>query len=225
MSATTHIYPPVDLHDSKRVPQKENIILSVARFEKGGSKQQMEMAKAFAELSQANPKVLKNWRLILAGGSVKNNPYLQGIENFLTSEHPKNIDLRINIPLKELKSLYEKAKIFWHFCGLYQSDPSLVEHFGMSIVEAMQNWCVPIVFDGGGQKEIVEQGISGYRFSSLKELKDKTIELMNDNVSWENLSQRAYTKGMVFTKEVFVEKVKELFEQIMNTYFMLPSNS
>lgn len=225
MSATTHIYPPVNLHDSKRVPQKENIILSVARFEKGGSKQQLEMAKAFADLSQANPKVLKNWRLILAGGSVNNNPYLQGIEKFLASEHPKNIDLRVNIPLKELKSLYEKAKIFWHFCGLYQSDPSLVEHFGMSIVEAMQNWCVPIVFDGGGQKEIVEQGISGYRFSSLKELKGKTFEVMNDNVSWENLSQRAYTRGMVFTKEVFVAKVKELFEQIMNTYFMLPSNS
>jgi glycosyltransferase involved in cell wall biosynthesis len=224
MGATTHIYPPVDLHESKRLPQKENIILSVARFESGGSKQQLEMTKAFVGLSQANPQVFENWRLILAGGSVSDNPYLQGIEKYLASEHPKNMDLRVNIPLKELKSLYEKAKIFWHFCGLYQSDPSLVEHFGMSIVEAMQNWCVPIVFDGGGQREIVEQGISGYRFSSLKEIKKRTLEVMTDNVLCENLSQRAHARGMVFTKEVFVAKVKELFERIKNTYFMLPSN-
>ena len=225
MSATTHIYPPVDLHESKRLPQKENIILSVARFESGGSKQQLEMARAFVGLSQANPEVLKNWRLILAGGSVSNNPYLQGIEKYLASEHAKNIDLRVNIPLEGLKSLYERAKIFWHFCGLYQSDPSLVEHFGMSIVEAMQNLCVPIVFDGGGQREIVEQGISGYRFSSLKELKKRTLEVMNDDVLWANLSQRARARGMVFTKEAFVAKVTELFEQIKNIYFMRPSNS
>jgi glycosyltransferase involved in cell wall biosynthesis len=225
MSATTHIYPPVDLHESDGLTQKENIILSVARFESGGSKQQLEMAKAFVGFSQANHEVLKNWRLILAGGSVDNNPYLQKIEEYLASELPENIDLRVNIPLDELKSLYERAKIFWHFCGLYQTDPSLVEHFGMSIVEAMQNWCVPIVFDGGGQREIVEQGISGYRFSSLKELKKRTLEVMNDDVLWKSLSHQAHARGMVFTKEAFVTKVKELFGQIKNTYFVMPSNS
>lgn len=225
MSATTHIYPPVDLHESDGSPKKENIILSVARFESGGSKQQLGMAKAFVGLSQANPEVLKNWRLILAGGSVSNNPYLEEIEKYLASEHSGDIDLRVNISLEELKSLYERARIFWHFCGLYQTDPSLVEHFGMSIVEAMQNWCVPIVFDGGGQREIVEQGVSGYRFSSLKELKKRTLEIMNDDVLWEDLSQHAHARGMIFTKEAFVAKVKELFEQIKNTYFMLPSNS
>jgi glycosyltransferase involved in cell wall biosynthesis len=225
MNATTHIYPPVDMHGSEQLPHKENIILSVARFENGGSKQQLEMAKAFVGLVRTNPEVLKNWRLILAGGSASDNPYLQGIEEYLASERPRNIDLRVNIPLEELKSLYERARIFWHFCGLYQSDPSLVEHFGMSIVEAMQNWCVPVVFDGGGQTEIVEQGISGYRFSSLKELKAKTLKVINDDALWQKLSDHARTRGMVFTKDVFIERVKKLFEQIMATYFVLPSDS
>ncbi len=41
----------------------------------------------------------------------------------------------------------------------------------MTTVEAMQNCCVPIVIDGGGQREIVEHGDSGFRFSTLEELR------------------------------------------------------
>jgi len=221
---TTHIYPPVDLGNSNKMPEKEDIILSVARFEKGGSKQQLMMAKVFTALSQSHPKELKNWRLVLAGGSVDKNPYLEKIENFLSSGQTKNIDSRVNIPLNDLKSLYKKAKIFWHFCGFNQSDPALVEHFGMSIVESMQNWCVPIVFNGGGQREIVKQGVSGFLFSSIKELRDMTLEAMKNMTLWKDLSQGAYRRGMLFTKEVFMDKVKKLFKQIMHTYFSPPSN-
>jgi len=46
----------------------------------------------------------------------------------------------------------------------------------MTTVEAMQNYCVPVVIDGGGQREIVEHGISGFRFTSKEELKSYTLK-------------------------------------------------
>ena len=217
---TTHIYPPVDFSGSPSLPEKENVILSVARFETGGSKQQLEMVKVFEALSRTFPEALRDWRFVLVGGSTQENPYLEKIKKFLSLGMNKNIELSVNIPQGELETHYQKAKIFWHICGLHQSDPSLVEHFGMSIVEAMQNHCVPVVFDGGGQREIVEQGISGFRFSSLKELKDRTLDVMRDDSLWHKLSQGAYARGMLFTREVFVARVKELFSQIMDKYFL-----
>lgn len=67
-----------------------------------------------------------------------------------------------NLTNSDILKLYGEASIFWHACGLGEKDPHLVEHFGMTTVEAMQNYCVPIVIDGGGQKEIVEHGVSGF---------------------------------------------------------------
>jgi glycosyltransferase involved in cell wall biosynthesis len=170
-------------------------------------------------LSQTFPEELKDWRLVLVGGSPQENPYLEKIKKYLSSGTKSNVELRINIPLSELESYYHKAMIFWHFCGLHQSDPALVEHFGMSIVEAMQYHCVPVVFDGGGQREIVEQGVSGFRFSSRKELEDRTMELLRDDNLRHKLSQGACARGMLFTREVFVARIKNLFGQIMDAYF------
>ncbi len=220
VNPTRHIYPPVDMVDSDKMPEKENIILSVARFEIGGSKQQLEMIKVFSDLYNTYQD-FKNWHLILVGGSIKLNPYLEKIKNFLASVQNNNIILKVNISIDELKSLYKKAKIFWHFCGLNQIDPALVEHFGMSIVEGMQNWCVPIVFDGGGQREIVENGFSGYRFSSIEELKEITIKLIRDQNLFSKLSKGAHERGKLFTKEVFIAKIKKFFEQIINDYTSL----
>ncbi|MCP2519937.1 glycosyltransferase [Candidatus Aminicenantes bacterium AC-335-K20] len=218
VNPTNHIYPPVDMICDERKPQKENIILSVARFEIGGSKQQLEMIKAFKNLRETYPEELKEWKLVLAGGSIKENPYLNKIENFLSSVKVNNIELKVNIPIEEIKNLYKKAKIFWHFCGLNQTDPSMIEHFGMSIVEAMQNWCVPVVFDGGGQKEIVEEGVSGYRFSNLRELKSKTMRLIKNENLLNKFSEGAFLRGKLFTKEIFISKIKNLFNKILISY-------
>lgn len=217
---TTHIYPPVGPSSSFSLPEKEKMILSAARFEIGGSKQQLEMVKVFEALSRTFPEELKGWRLVLVGGSPRENPYLEKIKKYLSSGTGKNIELRINIPLNELESNYRKATIFWHFCGLHQSDPALVEHFGMSIAEAMQNRCVPVVFNGGGQREIVEQGVSGFLFSSRKELEARTLELLRDDHLRHTLSRGAYARGMQFTRDAFIARMKTLFEQIMDAHFV-----
>ena len=103
------------------------------------------MVKLFAELSAQHPQSFGRWKLILAGGSPVQNPYLQSVRQAVTESALANVELRVNIAASELKSLYQRSKIFWHLCGLDRDEPELVEHFGMTTAEAMQNSCVPVV--------------------------------------------------------------------------------
>lgn len=209
------IHPPVDMYGRRE--EKENIILSVARFEVGGSKKQKELAEAFADLCRDNKELKRGWRFIMAGGSIKENPYLEEVKK-LVNEIDSPIELKVNLSFEELKSLYCKSKIFWHLCGLDQDDPHLVEHFGMTIVEAMQNYCVPIVFDGGGMKEIVENTKSGFRFNSIEELKDYTLKLIVDEELWNRLSDSAYQRSNSFNLERFEAEVRNFFDNLMTEY-------
>jgi O-antigen biosynthesis protein len=234
-----HIYPPVDMApgaDSHEAA-KEKIILSVARFESGGSKKQMEMVRTFLKLNRRFPDLLNGWRLVLAGGSADENDYLKSISDVIkknTEQSGKSgtenisdkidtkvdikVDIKVNIPGDELKDLYRKASIFWHLCGLGQTDPALVEHFGMTIVEAMQNRLVPIVFDGGGQREIVEQGVSGFRAASTADLMSFTLKIIRDSSLQDTLSQNAYERSKSFTRDVFEANVRDFFNRQLREY-------
>ncbi len=213
-----HIYPPVDMEPVAGETPKENVILSVARFESGGSKQQAEMIAAFSRLRAMAPETARDWRLVLCGGSASPNPYLERIRADLAAQPGLPVELRINIPLAELKREYARASVFWHFCGLGQSNPANVEHFGMSTVEAMQNGCLPVVFDGGGQREIVEDGVSGFRFSGTRELLERTARALGDRELRLRLGLAAKRRGGDFSRMVFNEKVRALFSGLAGTY-------
>ena len=124
----------MEVHTSE---EKDTMILSVARFEQGGSKKQLEMIKGFNRLKRRYPELTKDWKLVLAGGSSQDNPYLQTVIQAAKQSKAQPIEVQVNIPVNHLKDLYRKASIFWHLCGLDQTDPALVEHFGMTIAEAM----------------------------------------------------------------------------------------
>jgi len=219
ISPSHHIYPPVDMEPAAgEMRAKENVILSVARFESGGSKQQAEMISAFARLRARAPGALRSWKLVLCGGSDSPNPYLDKIKGILESQPGLPVELRVNIALDELKRQYARAAIFWHLCGLGRTNPAHVEHFGMSTVEAMQNGCLPIVFDGGGQREIVEDGISGFRFPSSGELLAGTLHAVRDPELRQRLGQAARRRGRDFTRAVFADKVRALFGGLAKEY-------
>jgi O-antigen biosynthesis protein len=209
------LYPPVDMGGPKA--KKEKLILSVARFEIGGSKKQKELIRAFHMLLKRNSHLLDEWRLLLVGGSLPNNPYLKEVRA-LAETYAGRIEVRVNVPATELQALYAKATIFWHACGLNETEPHLIEHFGMTTVEAMQNYCVPVVINGGGQREIVEEGKSGFLFNTLDELCQYTLQLITDPDLLRKLREGAYEQSQCFTRARFQEKVKQLFDIIQREY-------
>jgi GT2 family glycosyltransferase len=213
------LYPPVEM--AMPAAEKENLILSVSRFEPGGSKKQHEMIRAFELLCDSHPELMKGWRLVLAGGSMPQNPYLAEVER-QARKSPAPVTVLSDLPLSGLQELYARASIFWHACGLGETDPHLIEHFGMTTVEAMQNRCVPIVFNGGGQREIVEHGRSGYLFDTLADLCRHTAEVISTPALMKQLQEGAAARGRAFSRRRFEAFVKSFFQALEDEYRKIP---
>ncbi len=215
MRPSVHLYPPVDMAGPKR--EKEKIVLSVARFDQTGSKRQDALVDAFERMSRSHPRVVEGWKLILAGGTFGRNPFLQKLKRKIAL-NPRVVILE-NIPLGSLKELYSKSAIFWHACGLGTDIPERIEHFGMATVEAMQNGCVPVVINKGGQKEIVEPGRSGFLFNDPAGLEAATLKLMHDEALLKTYSTHATERGLCFSRERFERSLRSFFDEIKKDHF------
>src|SRR5919108_4885655 len=110
LEASMLLYPPVDV--TGHPAAKDSVILSVARFEPGGSKKQCEMIAAFVALKRAFPDLLAEWRLVLVGGTLGTNAYLDRVRRD-ASRYPAWIDVRVNVPLAGVRECYARASIFW----------------------------------------------------------------------------------------------------------------
>jgi len=217
LEASEIVYPPVDMECKDEI-EKENIILSVSRFEESGTKKQFEMVKAFTEMCKNNKEIAQNWKLVLAGGSTLNNKYFNKINKYVQSR-ANNIELLRNLPNNDLKKLYARAKIFWHACGLNENPkkhPQRIEHFGMTTVEAMQNKCVPVVIDGGGQREIINHGKNGFKFKNEKDLKKYTSKLIKNPRLITTINEAAYKDSKKYNKTQFQDKFKVLVKGLID---------
>ncbi|MHB8055449.1 MAG: glycosyltransferase family 4 protein [Candidatus Aminicenantales bacterium] len=211
------LYPPVDMEMGETSAPKKKIILSVARFEPEGFKRQREMLAAFLKLRRGRPDIAGDWKFILAGGSNPGNAYLAGLNDLAASAPAGSVELKVNIPAVELKSLYRKASLFWHMCGLKQEDPGETEHFGMTVVEAMQNEVVPIVFDGGGLPEIVDHAVNGFRVRTRAELLVRALELIRDPAARERFGLAAREKSRIYARPQFEATVRSIFGEILES--------
>jgi glycosyltransferase involved in cell wall biosynthesis len=173
------IYPPVDSIGIKP-KRKENLILFVGRFSQIlQTKGQDILIKTFKKMCDQG---LKDWRLVLAGGvEVGVGNYVESLHD-LAQGYPVEI---IKSPdLKTLKDLYGTAKIFWSASGFGENEdknPEKVEHFGITIVEAMAGGAVPVIYNSGGHKEIVTNEQNGYLWDSIRDLIKKTLDLTTDS--------------------------------------------
>jgi len=215
-----HIYPYVERKSGGGEKPKRKLLLSVARFEVEGTKRQKEMIETFLRLHTFYPEAIKGWKFILAGGSSSGNRYLAHLEELLRQHPRSSIELRVNITATELESLYEEATLFWHLCGIVQDDPSAVEHFGMTTIEAMEHGVVPIVYDGGGLPEIVDDGVNGFRVKSRAMLLERTLELLRNPSLVSELSRAARRKAQEFSREKFEARVRAFFDRLLCQYTM-----
>jgi O-antigen biosynthesis protein len=214
LKPTQKLYPPVNMYNPQSTPDhKEKLILSVSRFEVSGSKKQLELISAFSDMCKHYPEELRGWKLMLVGGSTPGNNYLETLEEAISSA-PYPVEIIPNAAVGEIKEYYRRAAIFWHACGLDETRPERVEHFGMTTVEAMQNCCVPIVIDGGGQREIVQHGESGFRFSTLEELKSFSLAIVNDKETCRRMAEQAFKRSHLFSQEVFEAEFQLLLDDV-----------
>lgn len=205
------LYPPVNLRCIKHM-KKENVILHVGRFDvdphESNYKKQDVMINLFKKMVDAG---LKNWNFkLIVGVKDKDRGELDKLKE-MSKGYP--IELMDNISNQELWEFYSKAKIYWHATGYgedLQKYPEKAEHFGISTVEAMGAGCVPVVFNAGGQKEIIEDSKNGYLCSSIEDFMSKTNALIKDENLLRKMSTASTKKAEMFSGNRFCRELRIL---------------
>jgi len=205
------IYPPINLKPKKI--EKENIILTVGRFRVRNAgvadyKKQSALVDVFIKMID---KDLKDWKFILAT-SVKPNEE-EEFEKLKTKAKNYPIEFLVNRKNDDLWDVYSRAKIYWHATG-YGEDlnqrPDFAEHFGISTVEAMGGGAVPVVINAGGQKEIIQQGVSGYLWDNESALIQKTLDLIDKAEKLREMSEKAIISAKKFAERDFCKEIQNL---------------
>ena len=201
------IYPPIDTKGFKPSVKKENLILSVGRFDSPShAKRQDILIEGFKKLA----KVTKNnYKLVIAGGLIGKDKELQGLK---ARAKGLPIEFVVNPSFDKLASLYSKAKIFWHAAGFEideMENPEKVEHFGMTTVEAMAAGCVPVVCNKGGQKEIITPG-TGFLWNTVPELVGHTLQLIKSPDLILQTRRQAIKRSKDFGLITFEKSLKQL---------------
>ncbi len=190
------IYPPVETTAFKPV-KKEKIILSVGRFSSHHSSKKYEiLIDAFRRLGNSG------WKFVVAGSlKDEDTPYLQMLEKKAKGLH---IELLPNCGFTQLKNLYAKASVYWHAAGYHESDPTLMEHFGITTVEAMASGCIPVSFNAGGQTEIISHGENGFLWNTPDELISYTTKITS------RMRIRAMSDAKKFDTKHFLKAFDEI---------------
>lgn len=203
------LYPPTVRQvewSSELALKKEPIILIVSRFDP--RKNIIEMVKFFVEREERFP----GWRLVVAGAfSEEDRSYVERIREVAEGHR---IEILLNIPTNQRNALYQKASVFWHAMGMNadeDSSPVDVEHFGISTVEAMAAGAVPVVIDKGGQREIVDNGINGFRWRTLGELETMTQKLIADTDLRVAMTKKAVESSRKYSLEAFYKNIDSIF--------------
>jgi GT2 family glycosyltransferase len=202
--------PPIPQLKASVNPDRDNVIINIGRFFAAGhNKKQDVMIKAFIKMF--NRGWVKDWKLILIGRKHSNEASTKFVESLekLAKSYP--IEFRYDASDEELKGLLDRAKIYWHATG-FGEDPDLApekfEHFGISTVEAIHFGLVPVVFNAGGQVELVNHGQSGFLWNTIDELMNYTRLLAEDDRLRKQLSESAFTFSRTFVQERRAEQLR-----------------
>ena len=209
-------YPPIDVARFEPA-EKERIVLSVGRFEpERMSKRHDVLLEAFRQLHREGP--LKNWRMIICGGSDGSPEFESTAASLRRSAQGLPVTVEVNVPFPRLREIYSKSSIYLHAMGIDEDPvqtPWRFEHFGMTTVEAMAAGTVPIVFSGGGQGEIVTHAENGFLWESREQLKQSIRAFVGlDGAAERCMRHAARTRALDFGFQPFYRRTCEMYRKL-----------
>jgi glycosyltransferase involved in cell wall biosynthesis len=190
---------------------KRPSILNVGRFfhDVAGAhhKRQDVLLETFRRMVDAG---IADWDLHLVGNVDPDSPNQDFVEQLKRMGESYPVRISTRLPLDALRREYQAASVYWHATGCgcdHEREPSKQEHFGMSIVEAMSAGAVPLVYNGGGPREIVESGVNGFLWSDPDELIAQTRRLLEDSALREAMAARAVADSRRFGAQEFLDRM------------------
>ena len=209
------IEPPVIAH-ARGPESRQPLIVSIGRFFVGShNKKHLAMVRAFRKLCDRG---LVGWRLALVGGVGQrpaDSAYLRQVQQ---ASEGLPIDIHPNADEATVNELRQHAAIGWHAAGFGESEcrtPERFEHFGMAVAELMMSGAVPVVFDGGGLREVVEPGRSGLVWRTLDELADSTLALARNSRRRYEIAQAARRRAERWSLSNYQRRIVNLAGEVM----------
>ncbi len=167
-----------DAGTAVRVPGR---ILNVGRFHPGGHcKRQDTIVDAFRELVERSGRMDLELHLL---GTVSADPASRDFYlKVLRRAQGLPVYFHLNAAPNTVRDLYASSSFYWHATGYGQSTtllPERMEHFGISVVEAMSSGAIPLVYAEGGPTEIVANGVTGFHWRTIDELVEHNRRLLD----------------------------------------------
>jgi glycosyltransferase involved in cell wall biosynthesis len=206
------LYPPIQVDRLRPASRREPILLTVGRFFAPGlghAKRQLEMVRFFGDMVRRGE--LAGWTMHVVGGCEPFQlPYLETVR---AAAAGLPVEIHPNAPRHVVERLMSTASIFWSATGFGEDEektPWSHEHFGMTTAEAMAGGCVPIVIDKAGQREIVRNGVDGFRWSTPAELAERTRQVAADETLRSRLAASAIRRAQQYSDEAFALRWREI---------------
>jgi len=214
---STVLYPPVDVKPLLSLDeQKKNTIITVGRFQTMPNSDDFKkiqfMLSVFKKLHDHQ---LKNWKFIIATSYLPSEE--KNIQHLELEYKNYPIEFIHNANSFQLQKLYASASIYWHAAGFGENmslHPERAEHFGITTVEAMAAGCVPVVFNAGGQKEIVRENYNGLLWNTEEELMLKTLDLINHTDKRTLFAKQAKESSKTYRKEHFCSELHNIIQSL-----------
>ncbi|MEM4884715.1 MAG: glycosyltransferase [Saccharolobus sp.] len=184
------IYPPVDVEyfsSAYNENERDEFFVTIGRIERGKMLENSIIVSAKTKIKG----------VII--GSLNEKSYLNKLKK-LKKELNANIDFLINLPREDLVKVLSRAKVYFH--------PTIGEHFGIPVVEAMAAGVIPIVPKESGASEIVPE----FSYNNLDEASVLLEKLIKENNNME-LRREVKRRSLNFSETSFKEKMFQILSE------------
>ncbi|MGD9276214.1 MAG: glycosyltransferase [Candidatus Pacearchaeota archaeon] len=203
------IYPFVEL-PKKVLFKKKNLIITVGRLTSDKNYEFfIELFKKFYDSSK------KNYNAIIVGAVNDDSLDYYNELKKLIKDYP--IEIKKNLNTEQLSELYSKSKVLISAKGLNideNKDPTSVENFGMTVVEAMAHSCIPLAVNKGGYKESIVNGKNGFLFENKEEALKKLNLLLDNEELRIKMSKQAIEDSKKFSLEKMQKEIDKLVKEL-----------
>ncbi len=127
--------------------------------------------------------------------------------DWMTRRLPNHL-IHVNAKKDEIPNLLRSLR------GSIVFIPSRYEGFSLSLIEAMSQGLVPVVYSVGVAPEAIRNGENGFVVSSQGEAEEKIRALMGDRSARERMSDEARKTARCFRSKVIARKLLRLYESV-----------
>ncbi|WP_295401026.1 glycosyltransferase [uncultured Thiocystis sp.] len=190
-------------------------LLNVGRFFRHGHNKRQDIVLDVVERLRAARRA-QGWDIdatLLGGVSKSEEDYYNGLVL-----RAKSLDVRLasNVEFSEIEAAYQEADCYLHAAGFGRPEgfsPHELEHFGITVVEAMVRGVIPLVYKAGGPYEIVRDVGVGELYESVDGAVEAIWQLVDQPEGKIAEMREAMVRGCLgYSIQVFRQKIERIVE-------------